>query len=94
MPPKQNLRSKFPLTITAKDKLSEIMEYQKLIVRNQIVIVNLIGALTKEMTGKIPIISVEMQDIIGGISTIDVMPTIQDVKFHQEVPHSVVRRQE
>jgi nitrogenase subunit NifH len=94
MHPKQNLRSKFPLTITAKDKLSEIIEYQKLIVRNQIVIVNLIGALTKEMIGKIPIISVEMQNITGGTSTIDIIPTIQDVKFYQEVPHSVVQRQE
>lgn len=49
MHPKQSPRSKFLLTITAKDKLSEILEYQRLIVRNQIVIVRLIGALTKEL---------------------------------------------
>lgn len=46
------------------------------------------------MTGKIPVISVEMEDITGGTSTIDIIPTIQDVKFYQEVPHSVSPNQE
>ena len=66
------------------DELTKIRKELRIILRNQVTIVNLIGALTKEATGKIPIVSVEIEDIIGVTSTIAVMPTIQNVTFCQE----------
>jgi len=68
------------------DELAKTREYQKIILRNQIAILDMMEALAKELTGKIPVISVEVSDITGGTSIIDVVPTIRMVKFCQEAP--------
>ena len=76
------------------DEFIVIGEYLRTILRNQIVIINLIGALTKETTGKIPTVSVEMENMTGGTSIIDVTPTIQAVKLRQEASDYFSLKQE
>lgn len=87
MPPKSKPHKQIPAKVTAHEavmyKLNKIRQYQKLIIRNQIIILNVMGALAKKMTGEIPVISVDIPDMAGGTTTVAVFPNIKDVEFRQ-----------
>ena len=87
MPPKSKPHKQVPAKVTAHEvvmyELNKIKQYQKLIMRNQIIILDAIGALAVKMTGEIPVISVDIPDIAGGTTTVAVLPDIKDVEFRQ-----------
>jgi hypothetical protein len=76
------------------DELTEIREYQRIILRYQIAILNIIGVLAKERTGKIPVVYVEIEDIAGKSSIIHIAPSIEDVILCQELSDSSSPKQE